>query len=306
MLERPFVTRDQLAERPVVLPQHVDQLLGRSRFGESGEAAQVAEQARDVRAVPGQELLAVVAGDELGHLRRDEPGQLRALPLDRIDQARVRDRDRRLVGEGLDERDVVVGERLRFTADEDDDADQVVLDHDRHAEHRSVVLRRAAIGVFRVVMDVRDVDRLTLPRPPGRRPSFGREHADAVCPTQHPRPWCRAPPRAGARAREVQGAVVGPAEPLAGVDHLVENGLDSRAAGDGAKDTADCVLLRTEILELTSKLRIAGRLAAHSRSLSRLRHNAWTSANSSGLTLRSTDCGATVGPPIDLEEERCD
>jgi hydrogenase/urease accessory protein HupE len=30
---------------------------------------------------------------------------------------------------------------------------------------------------------------------------------------------------------KAQGAVVGPAEPLTGLDHLVENGLDSRAAG---------------------------------------------------------------------------
>jgi hypothetical protein len=56
----------------------------------------------------GQELLAVPAGEELCHLRGDEPGELRPLPLDRLDQARIRNRDRRLVGEGLDERDVLV------------------------------------------------------------------------------------------------------------------------------------------------------------------------------------------------------
>ena len=52
------------------------------------------------------------------------------MPLDRFDEARVRDGDGRLVGEGLDESDVLVGERLRLTADENDDADQIVLDND--------------------------------------------------------------------------------------------------------------------------------------------------------------------------------
>jgi hypothetical protein len=48
--------------------------------------------------VPGQELLAVPVGDELCHLRGDEPGELRAVPLDGLEQARIRNRDRRLVG----------------------------------------------------------------------------------------------------------------------------------------------------------------------------------------------------------------
>jgi hypothetical protein len=50
---------------------------------------------------------------------------------------------------GLDERDVLVGEGLQFTANENDDADEVVLDHDRDRDQRSVALPRAAIGVFR-------------------------------------------------------------------------------------------------------------------------------------------------------------
>ena len=88
---------------PWYSPEHVEELLRRRRLGEGGEAAQIAEETRDIGAVPGEELLAVSAGDELCHLRRDEPSQLRALPLDRVEQARVGDRDGRLVGEGLDE-----------------------------------------------------------------------------------------------------------------------------------------------------------------------------------------------------------
>ena len=71
----------------------------------------------------------------------------------------------RLVSERLHERDVLVGERLRFATRENDDPDEVVLNHDRDADHRSVVLRRTTIaGVLRVVMDVRNVDRRTCQR----------------------------------------------------------------------------------------------------------------------------------------------
>jgi hypothetical protein len=161
----------------------------------------------------------------------DEPGELRALPFDGLEQARIRRRDRRLVGKGLDERDVLVGEGLQFTANENDDADEVVLDHDRDRDQRSVALPRAAIGAFRVVLNVRDLDGLTCHRrPAGARcsvesmgmlsvplntlgASVGRHHVQEPV------------------LEKVQGAVVGPAEPLTYFNHLVENGLDSRAAG---------------------------------------------------------------------------
>jgi hypothetical protein len=109
VLQRALVRRDEVAERAVVLAQDVEQILGRSRLGEGGETAQVAKQARDVRAVPGQQLLALCARDQLRDLRRDEAGELGPLALDRVEQARVRDRDRGLIGERLDERDVLVG-----------------------------------------------------------------------------------------------------------------------------------------------------------------------------------------------------
>ena len=100
----------------MILAEHLELLLGRGRFGERREAAQVAEEAGDVGPVAGEKLLARVGGDELGNLRREEARQLRPLPLDGVDQPRVRDRDRRLIGERLHQLDLLVGERLRNVA----------------------------------------------------------------------------------------------------------------------------------------------------------------------------------------------
>ena len=101
----------------MVLAQHVEQLLRLGRLGEAGEPAQVAEQAGDVGAVAGEQLLSLVGGDELGHLRGDEPGQLATLALDGVEQAGILDRDCGLVGEGLDQLDLLIGERRGFAAD---------------------------------------------------------------------------------------------------------------------------------------------------------------------------------------------
>src|SRR5205823_1167303 len=69
VLERAAVGGNQLAERLVVRTQHLEQLLRRSRLREGREAAKIAEQARDVRTVTGQQLLTVLRGDELRDLR---------------------------------------------------------------------------------------------------------------------------------------------------------------------------------------------------------------------------------------------
>ena len=272
VLQRPFVGRHQLAECGVVLAQDVEQLLGGRRLAECGEPAQIREETRDVRAMAGQELLAVPAGDELCHLRRDEPGELRALPLDRLDQARIRNGDRRLVGEGLDQRDVLVAERLRFAADENDDADEVVLDHDRDRDQRSVALTRAAIGVFRVGVNVRDVDGLTC----HRRPAGARRSVESMGMLSVPlntlgmgvgRHHVQKPV-----LEKVQGAVVGPAEPLTGFNHLLENGLDSLATRYGAEDIADRALLFAHVLELASEFGVVRGHAGHLGSLG-VRHS---------------------------------
>jgi len=57
----------------VVRAEHLEQLLRRGRLGERREAAEIGEQAGDVGAVPGEQLLALLRGDEFGHLRRKEP-----------------------------------------------------------------------------------------------------------------------------------------------------------------------------------------------------------------------------------------
>jgi len=107
----------------------------------------------------GQELLAVVARDERCNLGRNESGELRPLLLDRFEEARVRDRDRGLVGERLGEGDVLGAERPLLVAVEDDDADQVVLDDDRNPEQRPV-RPWPAVRVLRIGLDVRDMDGL--------------------------------------------------------------------------------------------------------------------------------------------------
>src|SRR5436309_3301015 len=81
------------------------------RLLDGREAAKIAEEAGDVGTVSGQQLLALGGRDELGHLGRQEAGQLCALPLDCVDQPGVRNRDGSLVREGLDELDLVVCER---------------------------------------------------------------------------------------------------------------------------------------------------------------------------------------------------
>jgi hypothetical protein len=71
---------------------------------------------------------------------------------------------------------------------------------------------------------------------------------------------------------EVECSLVGVAQPLAGLHHLVENRLQAARAGDGAKDGADRSLLLPHVLELTNELGAVGGDAGHSRSLGRGPH----------------------------------
>ena len=80
------------------------------------------------------------------------------MPLDRFEQTRVLQRDRRLIGERRDERDLRIAERSRVAPHQDDDADQI-LGLDGHSEEGSVA-RRPRIDVLAVSEDVRDVNRL--------------------------------------------------------------------------------------------------------------------------------------------------
>src|SRR4029450_3959884 len=88
---------------------------------------------------------------------------------------------------------------------------------------------------------------------------------------------------------EPERAVIGFAEPLAGLDDFVENRLDSRTSGHGAEDAADCALLLPEILELTSL--VLG-VMGHAISLSR---RALTS-NSQGTPRARSDAAGFLAP----------
>ena len=76
----------------------------------------------------------------VGRRARDHPQDFadRRLLLERflrlVEQAHVLDRDRRLVGEGLHQRDLLVGEGPRFRTPEDDRADRAVFAHQRHRQ----------------------------------------------------------------------------------------------------------------------------------------------------------------------------
>jgi hypothetical protein len=83
--------------------------------------------------------------------------------LEGVDQPRVRDGDRRLVGEGLDELDLLVGKRLRRPADDPHRADEVVFEENRNTKADSEGAR-PRVGVLGVSVDVRDVDDLPCHR----------------------------------------------------------------------------------------------------------------------------------------------
>src|SRR5215475_5229766 len=158
MLERPVVRVDQLAEELVVDPQDLEQLFRSSRLGEGGEAPEIAEEAGDVGAMASKQLLAPLRRDELCDLRRDETGQLCPLSLDRLEQPRVRDRDRRLVSESLDELDLVIGEGTRSLTTDHDCTDQLLVQEDWNAKQRAVAhdLLRAVrvVGIGKYVGDL--------------------------------------------------------------------------------------------------------------------------------------------------------
>ena len=83
-------------------------------------------------------------------------GELLRSRLHLVEQPHVLDRDHRLVGEGLDQLDLLVGERLRHRSCHDDHADEISLPQQRHAERCSVAadLLRVKAGVFRVGKDI--------------------------------------------------------------------------------------------------------------------------------------------------------
>ena len=131
---------------------------------------------------------------------------------------------------------MLVGEGLRFVAGEHDRSDELVLDHDRDADQRAVVLGGTAVRVLGVGSDVGNVDGSTLDgrTAGGRRAVHGVRMFRVVLAAAEPRVVRHDVQKSV--VKEVERAVFGLAEPLAGADHLVENRLQSRGARDGAQD----------------------------------------------------------------------
>jgi hypothetical protein len=126
----------------------------------------------------GQQLLALGRGDEIRNGLRDEARQLGPLALDGVEQPCVRDRDRRLVGERLDELDLFVGERPCLEPGDPDHADELLVEERRDAEERAQAADLASPPcVLGICENVRDVDRAPRQRNP----------ADARPPVRHVR-----------------------------------------------------------------------------------------------------------------------
>src|SRR4029077_13289512 len=66
---------DEIAQGPGIFLASIPDILGFSRLGEGGEAAQVAAHHRDLAAVPVEEGLIARADDEVGQLGRQEAAE---------------------------------------------------------------------------------------------------------------------------------------------------------------------------------------------------------------------------------------
>ena len=100
VLERALVLDDQSAHRRVVVAQESRTSFGSATSEKTVKLRKSQNERRDLAPVAGQELLAIVAGRQRRDLRRQEAGELGALSLDGLEQARVVDADGSLVGEG--------------------------------------------------------------------------------------------------------------------------------------------------------------------------------------------------------------
>ena len=105
---------------------------------------------------------------------------------DLLEQPRVLDGDDGLVGEGLDQLDLSLGEWLDLAAGEDDDADNGVLAQQWHAEHGSSVVSLRTYWQHRNVRDRPAISWTCTGRrsdcdPTGNRTSTGPRRACANC-----------------------------------------------------------------------------------------------------------------------------
>ena len=89
VLERPFVDADERTHQAVMRPQEPEDLFGLGRLGEGREVPKVAEHRGDLTSMSRQQRFAIVARHERRHLGRQEAGELRTLPVDRGQEARL-------------------------------------------------------------------------------------------------------------------------------------------------------------------------------------------------------------------------
>ena len=86
--------------------------------------------------------------------------KLPALILDFIEQAHVFDGNRRLIGKGLNQLDLFVGERVHLRARQRQDADRHALAQHRHGEYGAKMTEPLRVGkaIVRVGQHVGDMD----------------------------------------------------------------------------------------------------------------------------------------------------
>src|SRR4029450_10294088 len=126
--------------------------------------------------------------DRLAHLAErlqfaDRTGELRGARLQLVEESDVLDGDSSLVGEGLQQRDLLTKEWIRLaagSAPHDREGTQcAVLTHDRYREHAAIAGRASQLthelGHLRVGCDVGDVNDLPSPDGPAHEGAAVRQ-----------------------------------------------------------------------------------------------------------------------------------
>ena len=96
--------------------------------------------------------------------------KLPALVLDFVEQPHVLDRDHRLVGEGLDQLDLLIGERPHFRTRQYDHANRNIFAQQRHAKYRakSAEFGPLPVAIFGIGQNVLDLNDLTFDHRPAK------------------------------------------------------------------------------------------------------------------------------------------
>ena len=160
-----------------------------------------------------------------------------------VKQARVLDGDDGLVGEGLEQLDVAVGESTGLSTTYQYDADGLVVAHHRYGQKvpKSDRLDYLGIVVFLIQPDVRYVDHGAFKdRPPGGQPALGAGRKPAAC--GGPSGWTPIVRGYDVHQFAIEGrqrAVDGVAQARRTLHDCVEDRLDvRRRAGDDLQDLA--------------------------------------------------------------------